>query len=54
MKRNDLAAVERWLASLGGANCDLYKHWDGSTALHLAAKFNKPDIFQKLLNFGAG
>ena len=34
--------------------CDTYKHWDGGTVLHLAAKFNKPDIFNELLHSGAG
>ena len=43
-----------WLDSLEGRNCDDYKHWDGGTALHLAAKFNKPDVAKELLNAGAG
>ena len=54
MKHDNLTALERWLTSLGGVSCDVYKNWDGGTALHLAAKFNKPVILQKLLDFGGG
>ena len=34
--------------------CDDFKHWDGGTALHLAAEFNQLDIAKELINDGAG
>ena len=53
IKRGSLNAVISWIYYKDG-KCDEYKHWDGSTALHLAAEFNEVEIAEKLIRDGAG
>ena len=45
--------VKSWM-TLKTGKCDEYKHWDGSTALHLAAEFNQVKIAKELIMDGAG
>ena len=45
--------VKAWI-KLKTGKCDDYKHWDGGTALHLAAEFNQIDIAKELIRDGAG
>ena len=45
--------VKSWM-TLKTGKCDEYKHWDSSTALHLAAEFNQVKIAKELIMDGAG
>ena len=48
-------AVNSWIKlHVEEGKCDDFKYWDGSTALHLAAEFNKVEITEKLIKDGAG
>ena len=53
IKHGNVNAVNSWI-KLKEGKCDDYKYWNGSTALHLAAEFNKVEIAEKLVKDGAG
>ena len=55
IKHGNMNAVNSWIKlHVEEGKCDDFKYWDGSTALHLAAEFNKVEITEKLIKDGAG